>query len=339
MSFLRPSPFPLLTFVRYSRKPQRKLPKPEDLSTVVLGKSKPSIAYPKPGISDKALPIHVKWDRPVMIETVNPQISGDVGGLEHFGHVDLSKPPVKLENSKALETAPEEVKRVLSLEFARRRDVMEKLSREVLESVQKHPRDFDSLEVKITLATIKIRNIQHELIKLYPYKNQPVKHYLTHKISSRRTMLGKLREQDYKKYEWLLEKLNLLYKPMPHDAPDGVMIPRENVARKASIEKLTDLWCEELQRHRLNAYQRQLVREQPGFLVKKAEKLKHILQEEKELGLELTVTENEIDECLKKAEEIQTKLDSEEYKEEEEYLIYDNTEETKQKDHTYFQPS
>merc|ERR1712106_125196 len=274
-----------------------------------------------------------------MIETVNPQISGDVGGLEHFGNVDLSKPPVKLENSKVLETAPEEVKRVLSLEFARRGDVMEKLSREVLESVQKHPRDFDSLEVKITLATIKIRNIQHELTKLYPYKNQPVKHYLTHKISSRRTMLGKLREQDYKKYEWLLEKLNLLYKPMPHDAPDGVMIPRENVARKASIEKLTDLWCEELQRHRLNAYQRQLVRERPGFLVKKAENLKHILQEEKELGLELTVTENEIDKCLKKSEEIQAQLDSEEYKEEEEYLIYDNTEETKQKDHTYFQPS
>ena len=93
----------------------------------------------------------------------------------------MSRPPVTLENSKALEAAPEEVKKVLSLEFARRRDVMEKLSREVLESVQKHPRDFDSLEVKITLATIKIRNIQHELIKLYPYKNQPVKHYLTHK--------------------------------------------------------------------------------------------------------------------------------------------------------------
>ena len=32
-------------------------------------------------------------------------------------------------------------------------------------------------------------------------------------------------EQDYKKYEWLLEKLNILYKPMPHDAPDGVVIP------------------------------------------------------------------------------------------------------------------
>lgn len=45
-------------------------------------------------------------------------------------------------------------------------------------------------------------------------------------------MLRVLREQDYKKYEWLLEKLNLLYKPMPHDAHKGVMIPKENVERK-----------------------------------------------------------------------------------------------------------
>ena len=77
-----------------------------------------------------------------------------------------------------------------------------------------------------------------------------------------------MRQNDYKKYEWLLEKLNLLYKPQPHDAPDGVVVPRELVARKvkketlekfdnqaslslqASIERLTDLWCDELRRHR-----------------------------------------------------------------------------------------
>ena len=57
-----------------------------------------------------------------------------------------------------------------------------------------------------------------------------------------------------------------------------------------------------------------------------------ILQEEIELGLEQTVTEEEIEECLKKAEEIQAKLDSEEYIEDEEYLIY--KEETKPTDHT-----
>ena len=51
------------------------------------------------------------------------------------------------------------------------------------------------------------------------------------------------------------------------------------------------------------------------------------------MGLEQTVTEEEIEECLKKAEEIQTKLDSEDYIEDEEYLIY--KEETKPTDHTY----
>jgi len=324
MAFLCPRQLPSLMFVRYSRPAKHKLLKPEDKSLVVLGKKKPGVYFPKPGVSEKTLPIHVKWDRPEWIETVNPDISGDVGGLDHFGlnSLDMSKPPVKLEKSKALETASEDVKRVLSLEFARRKDVIDKISQDILKSVQRHPRDYDSLEVKITIATIKIRNLQHELIQLYPYKNQPVKHVLTHKISSRRKMLGILREQDYRKYEWLLEKLNLLYKPMPHDAPDGVLGQKENIARKASIEKLTDLWCDELRRHKLKAFQRQLEAEQPHFLRKKAEKLINILKEEEELGLELTVTEKEIAECLEKADEIELKLNNGEHNDDEEYLIY-----------------
>ena len=77
-----------------------------------------------------------------------------------------------------------------------------------------------------------------------------MKHFL-HRVTSRRKNIGRLREQDYKKYEWLLKKLNLLYKPMPHDTPEGVLGEKENVARKASIEKLTDIWCSELRSHRL----------------------------------------------------------------------------------------
>ena len=118
-----------------------------------------------------------------------------------------------------------------------------------------------------------------------------------------------------------MEKLNLLYKPQPHDAPPGVTIPKENIARKASIEKLTDLWCSELRRHRMKALQNKLQEQQPEFLIKKAEKLSFILNEEKELGLEPTVTQAEIEECIKKAEEIKLKLENEQDKEEE-YLIY-----------------
>ena len=34
------------------------------------------------------------------VETCNPSISGDIGGLEFFGEVDITKPPVELEGSK-----------------------------------------------------------------------------------------------------------------------------------------------------------------------------------------------------------------------------------------------
>jgi len=34
-------------------------------------------------------------------------------------------------------------------------------------------------------------------------------------IDNRRTLLRYLRESDYKKFEWLLEKLNIAYKPRP----------------------------------------------------------------------------------------------------------------------------
>ena len=71
----------------------------------------------------------------------------------------------------------------------------------------------------------------------------------------------------------------------------------------------------------MKALENKLLEQQPEFLMKKAEKLSFIMKEEKELGLESTVTQSEIDECIKKAEEIKLKLESEQDKEEE-YLIY-----------------
>ena len=34
------------------------------------------------------------------IETCNPSLSGDIGGLEFFGEVDKTKPPLALDGSK-----------------------------------------------------------------------------------------------------------------------------------------------------------------------------------------------------------------------------------------------
>ena len=67
MSMLRPKIFkntiigspglPILTQVRFrgGRPDRHKLKKPEDKSGIILGKWKPSVAFPKPGVSDKAV--------------------------------------------------------------------------------------------------------------------------------------------------------------------------------------------------------------------------------------------------------------------------------------------
>jgi len=301
----------------------RKLQKPEDKTSIVLGKRKDNIEYSKEGVSDKVNKIEVKWVRPKTMESVNPQISGDIGGLEYFDQVDMSMPKLKYEGTELLEQVSPEVKKVLSLEFSRRKDWIEKLGDEVIKSVQRHPRDYSSLEVKIALKTVNIRNLQNHLIELYPYKNQPAKGVLTRKITSRRKDLEKLRSLDYKKYEWLLEKLNLFYKPMPWDAPRGVLIHKENIARKASIEKLTDLWCSELRRHRLAAYRRSLEEQQPTFLREKADTLARLRADEEELGIELTITQEEIDECRLKADAIEKGLlEKGDDDDDDEYLIY-----------------
>ena len=57
---------------------------------------------------------------------------------------------------------------------------MDAVTQSLLKEIQRHPQDFTSPEVQIAIKTIKIRNLQKYLIDLYPYKNQPIKHVLTH---------------------------------------------------------------------------------------------------------------------------------------------------------------
>jgi len=212
------------------------------------------------------------------------------------------------------EDVEDDVRKILSLEYHRNRDVLNKLRQNVVKSVQRHKLDNNSLEVRIAILTVKIRNYQKVLRDLYPYKNQPLKHDLTFKIALRRKLIEKLRTEDYRKYEWLLERLNLFYKPVPH-------YDHVEISRKASIERLTDIWCDELKQHRIEKYKRNLQEQQPTFLREKADKLRHIMQEENELGLEQTVHQSDIDECLRRAEEIE-KLLQETERRQENYLLY-----------------
>ena len=66
MNFLKPGNVPLLSIVRFRRRDCHKLEKPEDKSSIILGKFKESKVFPKPGVSDKAVS---KWFQPSEIFT------------------------------------------------------------------------------------------------------------------------------------------------------------------------------------------------------------------------------------------------------------------------------
>lgn len=108
-----------------------------------------------------------------------------------------------------------------------------------------------------------------------------------------------LRRWDYKKFEWLLETLNIEYKPAPTIS--------EKVTRKESLRKLCNLYCDGIREDRLNKYKLQLENEQPAFLEEKIRALQFIRDEQRNCGVEVTVTEEEINDIRKQLEEIKKK--------------------------------
>ena len=77
--------------------------------------------------------------------------------------------------------------------------------------------DVDSMEVLIARLTVRIRCMQKEVLEREAAGiPKPAKrHVCKILVDSRRVLLRRLREYDVKRFEWLLEKLNLTYKPRP----------------------------------------------------------------------------------------------------------------------------
>ena len=147
-------------------------------------------------------------------------------------------------------------------------------------------------------------------------RNQARKTDLEVLIRHRRKMLSHLRERDYHKFEWLLETLNIVYKPRP-------MENWELIERRKHQDRLTDLWCDELKTHRLHQYKHELQKKQPDFLRRKAKLMKEVLEEERKTGESLTVTEAEIDALLKRADSIENIVKTEDHSKKE-YFIFED---------------
>lgn len=160
--------------------------------------------------------------------------------------------------------------------------------------------------ILVAQLTGSIRFMQHSIFNNL-VKNSRRKIYKrdTNKLVRARTeMIKSLRETDYKQYEWLLERLDLEYKPKPDDE-NQIMI-----SRKEGLRQLTKAYCDDVKNKRLDTYRQELEAAQLPFLERKLKNLEFIRNEQLELKINVTITKEQIEEVRQKYETMKKEYDS-----------------------------
>lgn len=142
-----------------------------------------------------------------------------------------------------------------------------------------------------------------EMMKVHP-RNRRLKVHLKEAIEKRFSLLSSLRKWDYKRFEWILEKCDIIYKPFPEE--------HYIVARRDSIRKLTDVFVDRIKNEKITEYRKLLESQQLDFLKKKLENLEFIRNEQIECKVPVTVTLDDIKVARKKYEEHKKKREEEE---------------------------
>ncbi|XP_055586942.1 28S ribosomal protein S15, mitochondrial [Uranotaenia lowii] len=238
--------------------------------------------------------LKIKWVRPEKIPCYKPAKSGDLQAMRPMAGTELLK---DYRQSKELQSADETVKNMFSLEHNRRREMLENFREEMVKRVQRHDLDYGSMEAKLGLMTAQIRSLQ-EVMEKYP-RHSGAKVHLKELIDKRKRFLRYLRRWDYRRFEYILEKLDLVYKPYPTHF--------HWITRKDSLRKLTDIHCEDIKSTRLQAYREQLEAQQLDFLAKKLENLEFIRREQIECKIPVTVSAEQIQVVKKQYQELQEK--------------------------------
>jgi len=248
--------------------------------------------------------LKIKWVHPGRVSCIKPEKSGD---LEPMPEISKTQFQLQFQNCKELNDANDTVKKLFSLEFAPRYKSTQVYIRNTLDGVRRHPMDVGSVEAKIARWTGAIRAMQ-DVMERFP-RNKRLKVKLKELIDKRKKQLKYLRRWDYKRFEWLIDNLNIVYKPPPNEF--------HWITRRGSLRQLTDKYCEDLKQERLSAYRLKLESEQPAFLEEKIRTLEFIRQEQADCGVEVTVTNEEIDDIKKQLEALkqeraqQTKIEEE----------------------------
>ncbi|XP_037035879.1 28S ribosomal protein S15, mitochondrial [Bradysia coprophila] len=238
--------------------------------------------------------LKIKWIRPEKTPSYKPEKSGD---CSPFPAIDKSMILPEYQNCKELETADEQVKRLFTLGANRVRRTTDVYATTLIDSVKRHDLDNGSMEVVLAKQTATIRRMQVAMETAQ--RNTQMKVQLNDLIAKRKKYLTKMRIRDYKRFEWLLEKLDLVYKAYPSYY--------HWVTRRESLTKLTQIHCDNIRDERLAAYRQQLESQQVDFLQKKLENLEFIRKEQLELALPVTVTAEEVKEVALKLKNLKEK--------------------------------
>ncbi|XP_315624.4 small ribosomal subunit protein uS15m [Anopheles gambiae] len=238
--------------------------------------------------------LKIKWVRPEKIPCYKPEKSGDLQSLPTFAGTELMK---DYRDSKELETANEHVRNLFTIQHNRRREMVENFKEDMVRRVYRHELDYGSIEAQLGLMTARIRSLQDYMEK-FP-RQSVVKVQLKELIDKRKRFLRYLRRWDYRRFEYMLEKLDLVYKPYPTHF--------HWITRKDSLRKLTNIHCDQIKETRLEEYRRQLESQQIDFLENKLKTLEFIRKEQTECQVPVTVSSDEIKAVRKQYEELKQK--------------------------------
>lgn len=238
--------------------------------------------------------LKIKWVRPEKIPCYKPQKSGDLQPMRPMAGTELLK---DYQKSKELESADDSVKSLFSLEHNRRREMLENFKEEMVKRVQRHDLDYGSMEAKLGKMTAQIRSLQ-EVMEKFP-RQSGAKVHLKELIDKRKRFLRYLRRWDYRRFEYILEKLDIVYKPYPTHF--------HWITRKESLRKLTDIHCEDIKSTRLQSYRQTLESQQLDFLAKKLLNLEFIRNEQIECQVPITIDMEQIKAVKKQYDELKEK--------------------------------
>ncbi|CAG0901259.1 unnamed protein product [Darwinula stevensoni] len=237
--------------------------------------------------------VKVHWEIPKGVKKYAPE---DTGDLEVFTPNFQDSYPVWLQGCKLLETADETTKELLSLNYSKAPDQYESYQMNLSQRVQRHKLDLDSPEVQIAKMTARLRWLQWLMCTAEKRrcKNQ-FRGAVRKLMDQRRQALEMMRLSDYKCYEWVLEKLQIIHKPKP-----PIYI---NIQRRQSLRRLTSEYVYKLKKEKREALHQELKEKQEEFLREKIETLKWIMIEEGDLKVTPTITEKDVQQAEQELEE------------------------------------